>query len=372
MLKRNILLNPGPATTTDTVKHAQVVPDICPREKEFGAVMKEVREDLVRIAQGNEDHTSILFAGSGTLVMEATISSVAPPNRKILIINNGAYGERMLKIAETYGIPSVELKFGWGGKIDLGKVEAALKKDSDISCVAVVHHETTTGILNPIKEIGKIAKENNSVFIVDTVSSFAGVPIDIRDFNIDFMMSTSNKCIQGMAGVAFVICKKTELEKIKDYPPRSFYLDLYSQYDHFEKKGQTRFTPPVQVMYALRQAIKEFFEEGAENRNERYKKNYATLTGGLKEMGFKFLLGDDVEHSQILTTVFEPDDPKFSLDILHDRLYERGFTIYPGKLTDESTFRVAVMGAINHEDIENFLSALGDVLGEMDVKLKSK
>ncbi|MFB0562331.1 MAG: 2-aminoethylphosphonate aminotransferase [Candidatus Lokiarchaeia archaeon] len=362
MVKRNILLNPGPATTTNTVKQAQIVPDICPREEEFGDVMQEIREDLVRIAGGDNNYTSVLFAGSGTAVMDSVINSAVPPNKKILIINNGAYGERMVKIAKTYNIDLVELGFEWGTKVDLDKARSILKKDGEISCLAVVHHETTTGILNPIREIGEIAYENNCNFIVDTISSFAGIPFSIKECNIDFMMSTSNKCIQGMAGVAFVICKKSELEKIRDYPRRSFYLDLYSQYEFLEKKKQTRFTPPVQIIYALRQAIKEFFEEGAENRYHRYKENYDTLIRGLKKRGFKFFLKDDAEQSCILITIIEPDHPNFDFRTFHDKLYKRGFTIYPGKLKDENTFRIAVMGAIDHNDIKNFLEAVDEVL----------
>ncbi|NLW45851.1 MAG: aminotransferase class V-fold PLP-dependent enzyme, partial [Firmicutes bacterium] len=196
-VKRNVLLNPGPATTTDSVKRALVVPDICPREKEFCEVVQEIRNGLVEIAHGDESYTCILFTGSGTSVMDSTINSVVPPGKKIAIINNGAYGERMVKIAQAYNLDFVEIRYEYGGKINLTEVAETLKKDKNIACLAMIHHETTTGLLNPIKEVGEIAKENNCVFIVDTISSFAGIPINIRDYKIDFMMSTSNKCIQG-------------------------------------------------------------------------------------------------------------------------------------------------------------------------------
>ena len=237
-IKRNILLNPGPATTTDSVKRALVVPDICPREKEFCEVVREIRTDLVKIAGGDETYTCILFAGSGTSVMDAAINSVVPPDKKIAIINNGAYGERMVKIAQAYSLDLVEIKYDPGAKIDLSEVSETLKKDDQIACLAMVHHETTTGLLNPIKEVGKIVKENDCIFIVDTISSFAGVPIDIKDCRIDFMMSTSNKCIQGMAGVAFIICKKAELEKLKDYPSRSYYLNLITNINTLKKPAK--------------------------------------------------------------------------------------------------------------------------------------
>jgi 2-aminoethylphosphonate aminotransferase len=355
---RNILLNPGPATTSDSVKRALVVPDICPREKEFCEIVQEIRSDLVKIAQGDQSYTCILFAGSGTSVMDAAINSVVPPGKKIAIINNGAYGERLVKIAKAYNLDYVEIKYEAGTKINISEIAAILKNDRQIACLAMIHHETTTGLLNPIKEIGRIVKENGAVFIVDTISSFAGIPIDIRDCQIDFMMSTSNKCIQGIAGIAFIICKKSELDKLKDYPPRSFYLNLYNQYQYFEKTGQSQFTPPVQILYALKQAIKEYFKEGGENRFQRYTENWKVLREGLLDLGFKlFHEADDESH--ILLTVYDPELPNYHFEAMHDYLYERGFTIYPGKIGNKNTFRLANMGAINAKDIRKFLKALG-------------
>lgn len=367
IIKRNILLNPGPATTTDSVKYAQIVPDICPREKEFGRIIQQIREDLVKIVKGDGNYTSILFGGSGTSVMDACINSVVPSNKKIAIINNGAYGERMVKIAKVYRIPCIELFFEWGKMPDLAKIKKTLERNKNIACLAMIHHETTTGMLNPVKEVGEIVKEFKCVFIVDTISSFAGIPINIKDYKIDFMMSTSNKCIQGMAGLSFVICKKQELEKTKDYSKRSFYLNLYQQYDYFEKKGEMQFTSPVQVAYALRQAIKEYFEEGGENRYRRYTQNWKILRKGLKKMGFRFLLKKE-EESHILTTILEPEDPNYDFNKMHDLLYEKGFTIYPGKIGKKNTFRLANMGAIDHKDIEKFLIALKEALNEMGMK----
>lgn len=368
MIKRNILLNPGPATTTDTVKYAQVIPDICPREKEFGDLMETVSRDLTKIAGGDERFTTILFAGSGTASVDATINSVVPPNKKILVINNGAYGERMALIAKTYGIPYIELKSEWEKIVDVNIIEKTLKENIDVSCIAVVHHETTTGILNPIEDLGRLAKQYDKTLIVDTISSFAGVPLDIKKFNIDFMMSTSNKCIQGMAGVCFVICKIDALEKIKSYPRRSFYLSLYDQYDYFKKQHQMRFTPPVQTIYALRKAIDEFILESYERRVERYTKNWQVLREGVKRLGFQILTKPEDE-SHILITLLYPEDPNFDFDKLHDRLYARGFTIYPGKVGKTSTFRLANMGAIDHKDIELFLKMMKETLKEMRVQL---
>jgi 2-aminoethylphosphonate aminotransferase len=365
-VKRNILLTPGPATTTDSVKYAQVVPDICPREKEFQDIMDRIRKDLVKIVHGDDDYTSVLFAGSGTAVMDVCINSVVPLNGKTAIVNNGAYGERMIRIARAYHIPCVEIAFDWGKRPDVERVRDILEKDGDVNCLVMIHHETTTGLLNPIKEIGELAKENNCTFIVDAISSYAGIPIDIKECNVDFMCSTSNKCIQGMAGLAFVICRKDALKKTKDYPTRSFYLNLYQQYEYFEKHGQMQFTPPVQVIYALKQAIIEYFEEGEENRYERYVKNWQTLRAGLKEMGFEFLLKEE-EEARLLITVLYPKNPAFDFDKMHDLLYNEGFTIYPGKVGKVGTFRLANLGAIDEKDISDFLKKLREVLHLMGV-----
>jgi len=365
-VNRKILLNPGPATTTETVKYAQVVPDICPREKEFLNIMSEVRQGLLRVVGAGNDYTCILLAGSGTAAMDATINSVVPLDKKILIINNGAYGERMVKIAKAYNIDCVELKFHYTERPDLIAVEKALNDDTEISHVAMVHHETTTGMLNPVREIGEIAHSIDRLVIADTISSFAGIPIDIKKDHIDYLMSTSNKCIQGMAGLCFVICKKSEIEKTANRPPQSFYLNLYQQYKYFEELGEMRFTPPVQVLYALKQAIKEYVDEGGNERFKRYKKNWNVLTKGLKEMDFELLLDDNLQ-SNILTTIIEPDHPLYDFNTMHDLLYDKGFTIYPGKIAKEGTFRIANMGAIDHKDIEQFLIALKKTLNEMGI-----
>jgi len=368
-IERKILLNPGPATTTDAVKQAQVVSDICPREHDFGQVMRSISSDLIRIVNGNDrDHACILIGGSGTAGVDSTINSVVPHGKKILIINNGAYGERMVKIAQAYSIEYVELSFEWEKLPEINVIEQAIKNDPKIACVSMIHHETTTGLLNPIKKIGALVHKYNRIFIVDTISSFAGMHLDIETFNLDFLISTSNKCIQGMPGICFVICKKDYLNEIKDYPRRSFYLNLYDQYAYFKDHGQMRFTPPVQTLYALRKAIDEFFEEGANARYARYTKNWEVLRNGVTDLGFKILTKPE-EESHILITLLNPKDPNFDFDQLHDKLYAKGITIYPGKVGKIASFRLANMGAINHEDIELFLAIFKSTLKEMNVKL---
>jgi 2-aminoethylphosphonate-pyruvate transaminase len=366
-VKRNILLNPGPATTTDAVKMAQVVPDICPREKEFGELMKSISCDLTKIAGGDDNYSCVLFGGSGTAVMDAAINSVVPPQKKLLVINNGAYGKRLADIARAYKIGLVELQYEWDNLPSLEEVELAIRNEPEVAVVAMIHHETTTGLLNPVKEIGALCKKYEKTFVVDTISSFAGVPLNIKEFNIDFMMSTSNKCIQAMAGACFIICNNDKLEQIKDYPKRSFYLNLYSQYESFKRTGQMRFTPPVQTLYALREAIDEFLTETYEGRVARYTRNWQVLREGVEKLGFKILTRPEDE-SHILITLLYPEDPNFNFDVLHDKLFEKGFTIYPGKVGKIDSFRLANMGAIDEIDVANFLEVFKEVLFEMGVK----
>ena len=370
-IKRNILLTPGPATTTDTVKKSMIVQDICPREKEFVEVISDVRKGLLKVAYADDDFTCILFSGSGTSVVDAVINSVVPSGKKILIINNGAYGERMIKIAEVYKIQYVEVAYIETKPPKAEEIYNILKKDNNITHLAMVHHETTTGMLNPLEEVIRIADDLNRSLIVDAISSFAGIPINLRKDKIDYLISTSNKCLQGMPGISFVICKKQELEETKNYVLRSYYLNLYQQYDYFETNGEMRFTAPVQVVYALKQAINEYFKEGPENRYRRYVENWWVLRRGLKDMGFKFLLHKDQE-SYLLMTVMEPKDPNYDFKKLHDLLYERDFTVYPGKIIDKDTFRLAVTGDIHKGDVSEFLRDLKIVLHEMHIKIPVK
>ncbi len=365
---RNILLNPGPATTTDTVKQAQVVPDICPREEEFGQLVRGIRASLVRIAGGGSDYTAVLFGGSGTAVMDAVVNSVVPPGRKLAVVVNGAYGQRLVTIARAYNIACVEIEFPWGTRIDVDTVRRRLEAERDVACVAMIHHETTTGILNPIGEVGRICAGRGCRFIVDAISSYAGMPLDVNAVHVDFLLGTSNKCLQGMAGLAFAICRKTALEAIKAQPKRSYYLDLYSQYTALERTGQFAFTPPVSVVYALQQAIAEFDREGAAARHARYAESYRTLKDGLLAVGFRLLL-DTPDESGILLTVLEPDDERYDFGRMHDWFLQRGFTLYPGKLTGARTFRLSVLGAIDAGDIRRFVHLLGEFLALEDIRL---
>lgn len=365
-IKRNILLNPGPGTTSDAVKMAMLVPDICPREEEFCRVMESIKLDLPKVVNGGDDYTSVLFTASGTGGVEAALTSAVPADGKLLIIENGAYGTRQCHIAEYYRIPYVSYKMAYGDYPDLGEVERYLKSDPAITHVSMVHHETTTGMLNPVGGICRLSHAYGKEVIVDTVSSFAGVHIDLQEWQAEYIVSSSNKCIQGMPGLSFVIFKKSLLEQIKGRG-RSHYFDIYAQYSGFRHTGQMQFTPPVQVVYALRKAIDLFFEETAGGRIRRYRENYETLYNGLKSLGFRFLLPDEYQ-SGILIAVNEPCNPEYSFQEMHDYMYERGFTIYPGKGAKEATFRLAVLGDLYKEDIESTLRTLGEYLREAHIE----
>lgn len=361
-IKRNILLNPGPSTTTDTVKMAQVVPDICPRESEFGNMMREMRQDLVKIVHGNpEEYTSVLFCGSGTLNIDVCLNSLLPENKKILVINNGAYSTRAVEICEYYGLDFINLKFPVDELPDLALIEETLKKNPDIALVHTTHNETGTGILNPIREIGELVHRYHAVFTVDTTSTYAMRPIHVQEDNIDFCMASAQKGLMAMTGLSFVIGKKELIEKSRDYPKRSYYCNLFMQYDFFERTGEMHFTPPVQTIYAAKQAIKEYFEEGEENKWARHQRVFQAIHRGLEELGFQNVIRREWQ-SGLVVSVLYPDDENWDFAKIHDYCYERGFTIYPGKIIDANTFRLCALGAIDESDIIDFFAVLKEAL----------
>ena len=364
-VKRNILLNPGPATTSNAVKYAQVVQDICPREQEFVDIMDEIRKELVKVVHGDPaKYTAVIFTGSGTIIQDVCINSLVPKNKKICIVNNGAYSARMAEIADSYHISCVNLEFPTTGLPDLNVVRETLEKDKDIAVVATVHHETGTGVLNPISEIGKIAHDNNCVFVVDTISTYALLPINIEEENIDFLMSSAQKGLGGMTGVSWLVGNIEEIEKSKDYPKRSYYCNLYMQYDFFKRVGEMHFTPPVQTIYALRQAIKEYWEEGEQARWERITKCWEAIHKGIEEIGLESVIDKGIQ-GHLVVTIKAPENGKFDFFKLHDYCYERGFTIYPGKMFGLKTFRLCNLGQITYRDIDDFFVVAKEAFKEM-------
>lgn len=361
-VKRNILLNPGPSTTTDTVKYAQVVPDICPREKEFADLMRGLRSDLLKLVHAPEpEYTSVLFCGSGTINIDVCLNSLLPEEGKILIINNGAYSQRAVEICDYYGLPYMNLEFPVDTLPDLARVEEVLKSDEKIALVHTTHNETGTGILNPIREIGALAHRYGAVFTVDTTSTLAMRPISIEEENVDFMMASAQKGLMSMTGLSFIIGKRSIIEASKRYPKRSYYCNLYLQYEYFEKTGQMHFTPPVQTIYATVQALKEYFAEGEQAKWERHTRAFEAIHRGLDELGFQDIIKREWQ-AGLVVAVRYPSDKNWNFDRIHDYCYERGFTIYPGKIDGTDTFRLCALGTIDEEDIHDFFKVFQEAL----------
>lgn len=369
---RKILLNPGPATTSDSVKMAQVVPDICPREKEFVDMMDSIQKDLVRIVHGNPaKYTAVLFCGSGTINMDICLNSLLPEGKKILIINNGAYSQRAVDICRYYGLDHINLEFPYDQLPDLDVISYVLAENPDIALVYTTHHETGTGLLNPVRDIGYIAHKYHSIFVVDTTSSYAMIPIDIENDNIDFCMASAQKGIMAMTGLSFVIGNKNIIEKSANYPKRSYYCNLYLQYDFFRKTGEMHFTPPVQTIYSVKQALKEYWEEGESEKWNRHLRVFQAIHQGLKQLGFRYLLNKKLQ-SGLVVAVSYPDDKNWDFIKIHDYCYAHGYTIYPGKIQDKNTFRLCALGAIDKKDIESFFEVFTEALKTLSIQIPVK
>lgn len=366
-IKRNVLLNPGPSTTTDTVKLAQVVPDICPREKEFAGMMKGIREDLVKIVHGKQDeYTSVLFCGSGTINIDICLNSLLPADKKILVVNNGAYSTRAAEVCAYYNLPYIDLKFPIDQLPDLTKVEETLKQNPDIALVYTTHNETGTGILNPIREIGALAHKYGAICVVDTTASYAMRPINVYEDNVDFCMASAQKGIMAMTGLSFIVGRRAVVEASKNYPKRSYYCNLFLQYDFFERTGEMHFTPPVQTIYATVQALKEYFAEGEEAKWARHKRVFEAIHEGLAKLGFKNVIKREWQAGLVVSAIY-PDDKNWNFEKVHDYCYERGFTIYPGKISTTNTFRLCALGAIDVQDIKDFFVVFEEALEKTGV-----
>ena len=370
-IKRNILLNPGPSTTTDSVKLAQVVPDICPREKEFQSIMAPMRRDLVNIVHGGDDYTSVLFCGSGTICIDVTLNSLLDEGKKALVINNGSYSQRAVDILNYYGLPLIDLQQPIYMTPNLTSIEEILKNNNDIGYVYMTHHETGSGLLNPIREVGALAHKYGTIFITDTTSSYAMIPINVYEDNIDFCMASAQKGIMGMTGLSYVIGKRSIIEESKNYPKRSYYCNLYMQYDFFEKTGEMHFTPPVQTIYAAKQALIEYWNEGEEKKWMRHQRVMKAIQSGEDKLGLKEIIDRSVQ-SGLVSAVKYPDDENWDFDKIHDYCYERGFTIYPGKIEKQGTFRLCALGSIDESDIFEFWKVFEEALKAYGVHVPIK
>lgn len=359
-----LLLTPGPLTTSESVKQA-MMSDWCTWDEDYNiGIVEVIRKELTELASSRPgEYTAVLMQGSGSFCVEATLGSVIRENDKLLVVANGAYGKRMGTISEYYHINHELMGFEETQTVNPDKVDAYLKEHPEVTHVSVVHCETTTGVLNPLKEIAQVVKKHNKTFIVDAMSSFGGVPIDMYELGIDFMISSANKCIQGVPGFGFIIARRSILEKCKGVA-RSLALDLYEQWDTMEKgHGKWRFTSPTHVVRAFMQAITELKEEGGiAARHTRYTENHKVLVEGMRELGFKTLLPDS-EQSPVITSFYYPDN-SFNFKDFYEKLKNKGFVIYPGKISQADTFRIGNIGDVYPEDFRNLVAAIKEIQNE--------
>ncbi|MGE4619230.1 MAG: 2-aminoethylphosphonate--pyruvate transaminase [Planctomycetota bacterium] len=362
-----LLLTPGPLTTTRSVRAAMGA-DFSTWDADYNCIVEEVRAGLVRLATDQDGYTATLMQGSGTFSVESTIGSVVPRDGKLLVISNGAYGDRIVKITRTLGIDFIDLDHGEKLSPDLDRIRQTLSEDSTITDVAMVHCETTTGMVNPVEEVGAVVKEAGRRYIVDAMSSFGGMPMTMESTHADFIISSANKCIQGVPGFGFVIASREMMESLEGRA-RSLSLDLHDQWKMMEDAGgKWRYTSPTHVLMAFRQALRELQEEGGvEPRYQRYCENQRRLVAGLRNLGFDTLLPDEL-HSPVITSFYYPADSAFEFVEFYRRLKERRFVIYPGKVSDAECFRVGTIGNVFPEDIDLLVTEIGNVAAEMGIK----
>jgi len=360
-----LLFTPGPLTTSRTVRQA-MLRDLGSRDGEFIAVVREVRRALLAIGGATDAYEAVLVQGSGTFGIESVVSSAIPRGGKLLVIVNGAYGTRIARMAEVHGIERVVLTYPENALPDVAAVARALESDPRITHVAMVHSETTTGLVNPLEEVGRVIKKAKRVFIVDAMSSFGAIPIDLERASIDYVVSSANKCIEGVPGFSFVIARREPL-LASEGSARSLSLDLHAQWRGLEKDGQFRFTPPTHAILAFHQALGELADEGGvAARGARYRACQQKLATGMQALGFAAYLPSEMQ-GPIITTFRHPAHPRFAFEAFYEGLSDRGFAIYPGKLTHAECFRIGSIGRIFESDVVNLLAAVRDVLAEMGV-----
>ena len=357
MIGNKLLFTPGPLTTSRTVK-AAMLRDAGSRDGEFIAVVRRIRERLLALggAAAGGDYECVLMQGSGTFAIESVISSAIPADGRLLVLVNGAYGRRIAQMARIHGIRVETLELPENRRIAAEAVAERLAA-APFTHVAVVHCETTTGILNPMEEIGGAAARAGAACIVDAMSSFGAIPIDLAAAHADFLISSANKCIEGVPGFGFVLARRAPLLAAEGRA-RTLSLDLHAQWEGLERDGQFRFTPPTHALLAFHQALEELEAEGGvAGRAARYRRNHEALAAGMARLGFEpYLAAED--QSYIITTYRYPGDPTFRFDEFYARLSEKGFLIYPGKLGREPCFRIGTIGRLEAGDIERLLEAI--------------
>lgn len=353
-----ILLNPGPVTLSPAVRDALTRPDLCHREPEFFQLQDAVRRQLLDVYDlSPKTHAAVMVSGSGTAAVEAMIASLVPRGGRLLVIENGVYGERMSRIAETYGIEVERLHHAWAERISLAELESRLDRLPGDSAVAVVHHETTTGRLNELSAIGALCKQRKLRLLVDGVSSFGAEAIDFEAWGITACAATANKCLHGVPGAAFVVLNRSALETAH---ARSHYFDL-ANYCKLQDKQGTPFTPAIPAFYALDEALKEFASAGGRAaRHQVYASRMARISGHLESLGIEALM--PAEQSSVVLRAYQLP-AGLTYEALHDSLKSEGFVIYAGQGSlATSMFRISLMGQIEEEDLDRLCEAFSQTL----------
>lgn len=360
-----LLLTPGPLTTAPAVREA-MLRDWGSRDPAFIALTRRVRERLVALAGGEATHTAVPIQGSGTFAVEAMIGTFMPPDGKVLVLVNGAYGRRILRICACHGHAAAVLETPEDRPVASDAIAAALAADDAVTHVALVHCETTTGVLNPLAQIAAVVAGAGRRLLVDSMSAFGALPIDARTTPFDALAASANKCLEGAPGLAFVICRTEALARCRGRSA-SLSLDLHDQWQALEATGQWRFTPPTHVLAALDRALEALAAEGGvAGRGARYRANCRLLVDGMRRLGFEPLLADDVQ-APVIVTFRMPADPRFAFDAFYNGLRALGYVIYPGKLASAESFRIGCIGSIGEAEIRGALAAVAAVLAEMGV-----
>lgn len=359
------LLTPGPLTTTPAVKEA-MLRDWGSWDADLRLVVADIRKQLLEIAGATDGFECVLLQGSGSYGVEAALGSFAPKIHKTLMLTNGAYGERAIKALTYMNRPFVTYETGELEAPSAEHVAQVLKADPEIKAIFMVQCETTSGIVNPIEDISRVAKNAGCVVILDAMSSFGAMKIEMKDMGIDVVISSANKCIEGVPGFTYIIARRDLLEASKGHS-HSLALDLYEQWAYMEKSGQFRFTPPTHTLVAFAKALEQHkVEGGAPGRLKRYEKTAKAMRDGMRSIGLSPLLGDN-ETGPIIQTFATPRDKNFDFTTFYEGLKKRGFIIYPGKLTKKPSFRVGNMGALDHEVMAMLVDATKATLAEMNV-----
>jgi 2-aminoethylphosphonate-pyruvate transaminase len=363
-MKEPILLTPGPLTTSTATKLA-MVRDWGSRDTGFIQINRRVRELLLKIIDGEKTHVCVPLQGSGTFVVEAMLGTMVPKNGHVLVPQNGAYCKRIAKICSILGRRTTAIEYEERQPVKPADIDAALKKDPSITHVALVHCETSTGVLNPLKEIAEIVAGHGRSLLVDAMSSFAALPIEGP---FDALVAASGKCLEGPPGMGFALIRKSALEKCTGHSP-SLVLDLHDQWVNMEKTAQWRFTPPTVVVAALHAALEQYVAAGGQPaRYARYQRNCEVLIEGMTRLGFKLFL--DARHqAPVIVTFNAPSDPSYDFQKFYDRVREKGFVLYPGKLTQVDTLRVGCIGAIDEHVMRSAVHAIADTVAEQNIRL---